>query len=40
MATSQQAHLFDNYSEKNQGPVNCLGMTFENDIEGEHTPRN
>jgi DNA modification methylase/DNA-directed RNA polymerase subunit RPC12/RpoP len=31
MATSQQAQLFNTNPEKKQGPVKCLGMTFEND---------
>lgn len=31
MATSQQAQLFNTNLEKKQGPVECLGITFEND---------
>jgi len=31
MATSQQAQLFNTNLEKKQGPVECLGMTFDND---------
>ncbi len=31
MTLSHQALLFDDPSEKKQGPVECFGMTFEND---------
>lgn len=31
MQSSQQTSFFDDHTEKKQGPVECLGMTFEND---------
>ncbi len=31
MQSSQQSSLFDHHNDKKQGPVECLGMTFEND---------
>src|SRR3989339_1996674 len=31
MTTAQQDQLFNEHIEKKQGPVECLGMTFEND---------
>ena len=31
MQSSQQTPLFDEHSEKEHGPVECLGMTFAND---------
>jgi hypothetical protein len=31
MTLTQQDQLFNEQSEKKQGPVECLGMTFEND---------